>query len=140
MTDFIKPRVFVTHEPQMRVTDPTNNTISWVRSRDLSAAHEYGEMRYVFPAGRLTQDPAYLVATAREKLSDFTSNDFLLLSGDTAAMAICSIIAAQRIEMGENKIRFLLWDKRLANYYIMAPEVWLPDNENTMDEDGQIQF
>lgn len=121
------PRVFVVHEPLRRETDPVTKQTDWVRVRDVSAAREFGELRYVYPAGRLTQEETYLVRTAREKLRDFTANDYLLLSGDTAAIAIASLVAAQQLDDNETHLKFLLWDSRLQRYYALCPEVWEAD-------------
>jgi len=118
------PRVYVVHEPLKRETDPVTGVTDWVRTRDVTVAREFGELAYVFPAGRLAQDSDYLVRTAREKLRDFSGEDYLLLSGDTAAIAIAAIVAGQQLEDDENHLNLLLWDGRLHRYYAMRTEVW----------------
>ncbi len=129
-------KVYVVHEPLKRETDPVTRTTGWVRTRDVTIAREYGELRYIYPAGRLSQDPDYLVRTAREKLRDFTSNDYLLLLGDTAAIAIATVIAAQQLEADARHLQLLLWDGRLQCYYPVRPEIWEPDSEEASMLDG----
>ena len=128
-----QPLVYVVHEPLTRVTDPVTRQTDWVRTRDVSIARKFGELRFVFPAGRLASDEDYLVRTAREKLRDFTSKDYLLLSGDTAAIAIAYHAAAQQLEDDETHIKILLWDKRLEDYYELRPQVWSQDGYEEED-------
>lgn len=119
-----RPLVYVVHEPLRRETDHVTGQTNWVRIRDVSLAREYGDLRYVYPAGRLTQEEDYLVNIAREKLQDFTENDYLLLSGDTAALAIAYHAAAGIIrDRGMTHLKILLWDNRLQRYYQLTPEV-----------------
>ena len=52
----VRPRVFIIHEPLRKETDD-NGVDRYVRTRDLSPAREHGELHYVYPAGRLSQEP-----------------------------------------------------------------------------------
>lgn len=116
-------RVFVVHEPLKAEYNERTAQTEWVRTRDVTIAREHGELIYMFPAGRLSADPDYLVETAREKLKDFSVNDYLLLSGDTAAMCISSIVAAQRLGTDADHLQLLLWDGRLKRYFPMRPRL-----------------
>ena len=122
------PKVFVVHEPLKKQVS-SEGVVEWVRTRDITVAREYGDLVYVYPAGHLTQDPAAMVKVAREKLADFTDQDYLLLSGDTAGMAIASVIAAQQLE--GNTINYLVWDGRQKRYFKLSADVW----ENAPEED-----
>ena len=114
-------RVFVTHEP-MRKNPATGE---FERTRDISAARQYGDLVHVFPAGHLSQDPAYIMACAKDKMADYSDDDFLLLSGDTLAIAACSMVAAQNI--GGRHVKVLIWDNRFKQYYLVNLEAWDED-------------
>ena len=93
----------------------------------MTKSKAFGELVYVYPAGRLEQNPEYLLRTAREKLESFSSIDYLLLSGDTTALSVASIIAAQSLGDGERTLRLLVWDSRFRKYFSTEFEVWEPE-------------
>ena len=119
----VRPRVFIIHEPLRKETDD-NGVDRYVRTRDLSPAREHGELHYVYPAGRLSQEPSYLVKTARQSLATFTSQDFLLLSGDLLAISVASMIAIQCLEDNATTINVLTWDGRFRRYFPTVVEVF----------------
>lgn len=132
----VSAKVYVVHEPLKRETDPITRATDWVRTRDVTIAREFGELRYVYPAGRLSQDPDYLVRTARDKLIEFTADDYLLLMGDTAAIAVASIVAAQQLDSDARHLQLLLWDGRVQRYYPVRPEIWEEDTHEVVALDG----
>ena len=130
------PRVFVVHEPLKKQYDPATGKSEFVRIRDLRPAMTFGDLTYVFPPGHITPDPAFLMSTARERLSDFTGRDFLLLMGDTAAIAVSAIVAAQTLPEGDDVLQILIWDNKKGVYYRQAIEVWTPDDA----EDEEVEL
>ena len=128
MTD--KPpaaRVFVVHEPLRKVDDPaTPDGFRWERVRDLTPALEYGDLVYIFPAGHLSYDQDYLYRTAHDKLSTFTDQDYLLMSGDTLAMAQSAILASQALGDDTRALNMLIWDGRHKRYFSRPIWAW-PD-------------
>jgi len=59
---------------------------------------------------------APLVAELKIKLASFTENDYLMLVGDPAAIAICAMIAAQKTS---GKLKLLKWDRQERTYYVL---------------------
>lgn len=120
-----KPRVFVVHEPLRKITDQKTGTVSWVKIRDIEVAREFGDLIYVYPAGHLTQDMSCLVEVARDRMKDFTDDDFLLPCGDMVAISLTAIEAAQQLE--GNTLKMLVWDNRQSRYFLRNLEVWQDD-------------
>ena len=119
-----QPRVFVVHEPLKKVQDDSQEGFHWERTRDLTPAREYGDLVYVFPAGHLSYDQDYLERTAREKLRTFTEADYLLMSGDTLAMAQTAIVAAQMISDDVRDLQLLIWDGKRKRYFCQKIWAW----------------
>ena len=117
------PVVYVVHEPLKRVVTAGGGS-EWVRLHDVTGARSYGHLEYVYPAGRLSPDPELYVKTARARLENFTSNDYLLLSGDITAIAVAAVVAANNLPRGQGKLKMLVWDKRLSEYHVIAPQLW----------------
>lgn len=126
-----RPRVFIVHEPLKKETDE-QGVDRYVRSRDLSPAKEHGDLHHVFPAGRISQEPSYLINTARENLATFTSRDFLLLSGDLLAISVASMVAIQCLEDTARTINVLTWDSRFRRYFPTTLEVF-EEEANPLD-------
>lgn len=97
-------RVFIVHDQTRR--DPL--TGSFERTKDFSSASEYGELIHVLPMGRVP-DPEAMLGIIREKLADYTEDDFLLFTGAPEAIAIAATIAMQS---SGGRIRWLWWRRR----------------------------
>ncbi len=126
------PRVFVVHEPLRKVRDESTEGFHWERVRDLTPAREYGDLVYVFPAGHLSYDQDYLFRTAREKLSTFTDQDYLLMSGDTLAMAQTAIVASQMLDDDVRDLKMLIWDGKRQRYFCQPILAW-PEDSDLLD-------
>ena len=126
----IRPaRVFVVHEPLKKVLDDSAEGFHWERTRDLTPAREYGDLIYVFPAGHLSYDQDYLNNTAREKLATFTDQDYLLMSGDTLAMAQTAIVASQCLDESVRDLKLLIWDGKRKRYFCQPIWAWPEEDE-----------
>jgi hypothetical protein len=112
-----------------KIIDPTTREVTWERMRDVAAAHEHGDLEYIFPAGRLSQDPNYLMAVARDRLKTFTGADFLLPMGDTLAMIACAVTAAQQLDEDETDLQVLVWDSRYKKYFRHVLPVWKKEDQ-----------
>ena len=134
MTQPPAARVFVVHEPLKKVLDDSTDGFHWERTRDLTPAREYGDLVYVFPAGHLSYDQDYLDRTARNKLKDFASHDYLLMSGDTLAMAQTAIVASQMLDENVNDLNLLIWDGKRKRYFCQKIRAWAPDTNDGEDE------
>ena len=86
------PRVFVPSVPMVR--DP--RTGGRVPKIDLSPASEHGILTDVFGGDGLPPAPDAMAATALAKMRDYSEGDFVLLTGDPAAIAVTVALAARR--------------------------------------------
>ena len=118
------PKVYVTHEPSLR---RNNETGELELTRDVGIARKFGELKCIFPAGHLPANPSYAMQMAREKLYDFGSDDFLLLSGDTMAIAVSAIVASQMLDENERTLKILLWSNWFRDYHVSEVDVWEDD-------------
>ena len=86
-----------------------------MRGRDITDAAEFGDLDILLPAkeqASLSTQPT--VRRMIRKLSKFTDEDYLLLAGDPAGIAIAAALAAQN-NMGRFKV--LKWDRLEKRYY-----------------------
>ena len=129
----LRPKVFVVHEPMKKVLDDSDEGFHLERTRDFTQATEYGELVYIFPAGHLVYDKDYLARTAREGLATFTADDFLLMSGDTLAMAQIAIVASQLLSDDARNLKFLIWSGKHKRYFCQELEAWESDESDVVD-------
>lgn len=88
--------------------------IQEMRGRDISDASEFGPLDILLPA--LEQATLSVQPTIRRmlrKLSKFNDNDYLLLAGDPAAIAIAGALAAQ---FNRGRFKLLKWDRITSQY------------------------
>jgi hypothetical protein len=73
--------------------------------------------KFIFLLPELSQiifSPGPLIYKLRKGLKDFTSDDYLLLTGDPAIIGVtCSIVS----DMTNGKYKLLKWDKQERKYY-----------------------
>jgi len=103
-------RVFVTHEPH-RVEAGLVKSLF-----DLTPAAEYGELQVLMPAGSSLLSTVPMVRTMRDRLRDFSDNDYLLPVGDPASIMAAGAIAA---EMNNGRVKILRWDRTGRRYIVV---------------------
>ena len=82
---------------------------------NIMGASEYGEFKFLLPElSQIIFSPGPLIYKLRTLLKDFTSDDYLLLTGDPAIIGVtCSIVS----DMTNGKYNLLKWDKQERQYY-----------------------
>ena len=82
---------------------------------NIMGASEYGEFKFLLPElSQIIYSPGPLIYKLRTLLKDFTSEDYLLLTGDPAIIGVtCSIVS----DMTNGKYNLLKWDKQERQYY-----------------------
>ena len=104
---FVESKVYVTQEiPGTREGRPKINIIG---------ASKYGELVFLLPElSQIIFSPGPLVFKLRKLLKNYTSEDYLLLTGDPAIIGVaCSIVS----DITNGKYRLLKWDKQERKYY-----------------------
>ena len=86
-----------------------------------------GKFNFLLPEfSQIIFSPGPLVYKLRQGLKDFTSDDYLLLTGDPAIIGVaCSIVS----DITNGKYNLLKWDKQERKYYPI---------EINLSEKGQI--
>ena len=82
---------------------------------NIMGAAEYGKFEFLLPElSQIIFSPGPLIFKLRKSLRDFTTEDYLLLTGDPAIIGVaCSIVS----DITNGKYNLLKWDKQERKYY-----------------------
>ena len=82
---------------------------------NILGAAEYGTFKFLLPElSQMIFSPGPLIFKLRKALKDYTTEDFLLLTGDPAIIGVaCSIVS----DITNGKFNLLKWDKQERKYY-----------------------
>jgi len=82
---------------------------------NIMGASNYGEFKFLLPEfSQMIFSPGPLIFKLRKGLRDYTSEDYLLLTGDPAIIGVaCSIVS----DITNGKYNVLKWDKQERKYY-----------------------
>ena len=82
---------------------------------NIVGATQYGQLKVLLPENsQIILSPTYVTTTLKQKLKDYKSNDYLLLTGDPAIIGVaCSIVS----DITNGKYKLLKWDKQERRYY-----------------------
>ena len=82
---------------------------------NIMGASKYGEFVFLLPElSQIIFSPGPLVFKLRKALKNFTTEDYLLLTGDPAIIGVaCSIVS----DMTNGRYNLLKWDKQERQYY-----------------------
>ena len=82
---------------------------------NIMGASKYGEFKFLLPEfSQIIFSPGPLIFKLRKALKDFTTEDYLLLTGDPAIIGVaCSIVS----DLTNGKYQLLKWDKQERKYY-----------------------
>ena len=82
---------------------------------NIIGATQFGQLKVLLPENsQIILSPSYVITTLRGKLKNYTSNDYLLLTGDPAIIGVtCSIVS----DTTNGNYNLLKWDKQERRYY-----------------------
>ena len=103
-------KVYIVQEVMRR----DKETGQLVPALDLSDAARYGALEILLQPGRVALSTAPMMSRLRSALRDFCDDDYLLPTGDTAAIAAASVVAGS---MNRGRVKVLSWD-RVSRQYI----------------------
>lgn len=83
---------------------------------DLSPAMEYGELEVLLAHSQSLLAPVPTVRKLREKLENFSDEDYILPVGDPVLMSTVSMVAANR---NKGRVKFLKWDRLQRKYLVI---------------------
>ena len=82
---------------------------------NIMGASEYGSLKFLLPElSQIIFSPGPLIFKLRKVLRDFTSEDYLLLTGDPAIIGVACLILS---DITNGKYKLLKWDKQERRYY-----------------------
>jgi len=83
--------------------------------KNIRSAEKFGDLKIVLPDNRqivLSSGP--LTFKLKQELKDFNDDDYLLLIGDPAIIAVAGAIAA---DVNNGRFKILKWDRNEMKYY-----------------------
>ena len=82
---------------------------------NIMGAAKYGKFEFLLPEfSQIIFSPGPLIFKLRKALKNFTTEDYLLLTGDPAIICVaCSIVS----DMTNGRYNLLKWDKQERQYY-----------------------
>ena len=82
---------------------------------NIMGAADYGSLKFLLPElSQIIFSPGPLIFKLRKALKNYTSEDYLLLTGDPAIIGVaCSIVS----DITNGKYKLLKWDKQEKKYY-----------------------
>jgi len=93
-----------------------------VPGRDLSDALEFGDLDILLPAKEQVSLSAMpTIRRMQRKLANFTSKDYLMLSGDPVCIGIACCLAALA---NNGQFKVLKWDRIEARYYPIQVDLY----------------
>ena len=103
------------HEPTVYVIQEIAGTRDGKPKINVMGASKYGRFKFLLPEmSQMIFSPGPLIFKLRKGLKDFTTDDYLLLTGDPAIIGVaCSIVS----DITNGKYNLLKWDKQERKYY-----------------------
>ena len=82
---------------------------------NIMGAADYGSLTFILPElSQIIFSPVPVIFKLRKALKNYTSEDYLLLTGDPAIIGVaCSIVS----DITNGKYKLLKWDKQEKKYY-----------------------
>jgi len=101
--------------PIVYVIQEIAGTIEGRPKINILGASEYGDFKFLLPElSQIIFSPGPLIFKLRKALKNYTSEDYLLLTGDPAIIGVaCSIVS----DITNGKYKLLKWDKQEKKYY-----------------------
>lgn len=84
-----------------------------VSGKNILSASKFGKLEVLLPAGQIVLSPGPSIFKLKQKLKNYSSDDYLLLIGDPIAIALSAMVAAT---FNNGRVNFLKWDKQSQNY------------------------
>jgi|TARA_R100001443_G_scaffold74371_1_gene82130 hypothetical protein len=103
------------YEPLVYVLQELPGTKAGSPKINIMSASKYGEFKFLLPEfSQIIFSPGPLIFKLRNLLKNYTTRDYLLLTGDPAIIGVaCSIVA----DITNGKFNLLKWDKQDRMYY-----------------------
>ena len=107
-------KVYLTQEiPGSSIGQPKYNVLG---------AQKFGQIVTLLPEkSQIILSPGPLIQKLRTMLKDYTTDDYLLLSGDPAIIGVvCSVVS----DITNGKFNLLKWDRQEKTYYPIEVDIF----------------
>ena len=96
---------------------------------NIIGASQYGSLKVLLPENaQIILSAGPVVFKLRQLLKDYTSEDYLLLTGDPAIIGVaCSIVS----DITNGKYKLLKWDKQERRYYPIEIDLYQKSETST---------
>lgn len=101
--------VYIVQEPVKRNRD----TGELIPSFNLAPAQQFGSIEFLLPPGPVMLSSAPMVHRLRQKLQHFSDEDYIVPTGDPAAITTAACIAAH---FNRGQFKLLKWNNRFNSY------------------------
>lgn len=81
---------------------------------DISQAEEYGPLKVLLSGSQSVSSTVPVVRQVLEQLRGFNDEDYVLMLGDPALMAVAAMIASK---YNDGRMKLLKWDRRHGKYF-----------------------
>lgn len=98
-------RVFIPYNPLQR-DRRTGELVERLDARGKAKAEQYGELVFLFSPNVKPFNTEPLIKELREKLADFSEDDYVLMIGNPIIMSLVSTVAS---DASDGPIKFLQW-------------------------------
>ena len=115
MPESIDYKVIKEGKPTVYVIQEIAGTRDGRPKINIMGAAEFGTFKFLLPElSQIIFSPGPLIFKLRKALKNYTSEDYLLLTGDPAIIGVaCSIVS----DITNGKYKLLKWDKQEKKYY-----------------------
>ena len=96
---------------------------------NIIGASQYGSLKVLLPENaQIILSAGPVVFKLRQLLKDYTSEDYLLLTGDPAIIGVaCSVVS----DITNGKYKLLKWDKQERRYYPIDIDLYQKSESST---------
>ena len=96
---------------------------------NIIGASQYGSLKVLLPENaQIILSAGPVVFKLRQLLKDYTSEDYLLLTGDPAIIGVaCSVVS----DITNGKYKLLKWDKQERRYYPIEIDLYQKSETST---------
>ena len=112
----------VSSQPKVYVIQEIAGTSQGNPKINIIGAAKYGDFVFCLPEmAQIIFSPGPIYHKLRRLLKDFTTNDYLLLTGDPAIILLAGIIVS---DVTNGKFKLLKWDKQESKYYSIEFDIY----------------
>lgn len=119
----MRNKCYIIQEPMKR--DPGSGVM--VPVMDFRKVLEYGDPVVCLPTGRVSLSPGPMIDNLREKLKDFTDDDYIVSVGDPTAIFAAAMVAS---DINNGRVKALKWDKDSRQYIVVQIDIYYRTRAN----------